>query len=142
MTPIINAIISKVILIIIHGQYTYGLINLYHLIQTHIMMGFVYFNMHLEGVTLSVLIQHNDKLWERQAASGSAFIFFCPACECAHQFPTKGWKFNGNMVSPTFTPSLLHPSIGCHLNLIDGIIHYCADCKHAFAGRSLPMESL
>jgi hypothetical protein len=79
------------------------------------------------------------------------FMFWCPACQCGHAVWTEDrggkpmWKFNGNFDAPTFSPSLLihHGSGGkeiCHTVVSDGVINYCSDCTHAFAGRSIPME--
>lgn len=77
----------------------------------------------------------------------------CPAHQW-HEFPKgKGWSFNGNLVAPTFTPSMnetfnLPDMIGhnpdirrfrCHFIITDGVIQFCGDSTE-FAGRSLPLE--
>lgn len=82
------------------------------------------------------------------------FLFYCPGCNCAHIIPTecsfKGpiWNFDGNMESPTFTPSLrtfyTHPNskekiTTCHLTITNGKIQYCADSPHALAGQTISM---
>jgi hypothetical protein len=36
----------------------------------------------------------------------SALIFWCPGCQEHHFFDSR-WEFNGDMVKPTFAPSLL-----------------------------------
>lgn len=51
--------------------------------------------------------------------------------------PLPLWTFNGNMASPTFTPSLKYDSVGCHLHLRNGMLEYCADSKHRMAGKSI-----
>lgn len=38
------------------------------------------------------------------------YTFLCPGCNQRHQVttdPTTGWQFNGNVDSPTFSPSVL-----------------------------------
>jgi hypothetical protein len=74
------------------------------------------------------------------------YVFYCPGCQHAHVFYTSGvktWGFNGNMESPTFTPSLLNrcethlnpKQRRCHLNLIEGKLHFHGDCSHDLAGK-------
>jgi len=57
------------------------------------------------------------------------------------------WSFNGDVEKPTFSPSLLvydrssgERKTGCHLFVRDGMIEYCGDCPHEFAGKTIPME--
>jgi len=48
------------------------------------------------------------------------YVFHCPGCEHGHIYytkkwqtkngPTPTWEFNGNLDSPSFTPSLLNTS--------------------------------
>ena len=83
-----------------------------------------------------------------------AYIFECPACGLRHKFDIEGtvrptWVFNGNLERPTFTPSLRSRSGSggptddvCHFNLTDGILHFCSDCTHAYAGKSLPLPDI
>lgn len=83
-------------------------------------------------------------------------------CRCAcqwHEFPkqrlTNGaaWTFDGNMVTPTFTPSMNMawnppgphynpecPSGRCHFILTAGVMQYCGDCSHEHAGKSYPLQ--
>lgn len=75
------------------------------------------------------------------------------------------WQWNGSEEKPTFTPSLLctwhqwEPPVHagnmdeferapwhqdrvekrCHLFVTDGKIHYCGDCHHELAGKTVPM---
>lgn len=68
--------------------------------------------------------------------------FECPACGFAHSFDPGLWVWNGDMVRPTFSPSLLVQWKGgrCHLFVRDGFIEFCADSSHSFAGRRIVME--
>lgn len=70
----------------------------------------------------------------------------CPACGYDHPFRIKGdgpsWSWNGDMVRPTFTPSMMC-SKGtprqCHSNVTDGHIAYHGDCWHDKKGQILPL---
>lgn len=80
--------------------------------------------------------------------------FYCPGCGHGHVFWVGGspiypsWQFNGDLDKPTFSPSLLntcdnHPDPAqrrCHLNLIDGKLHYHNDCTHPLAGKTMDLE--
>lgn len=51
-------------------------------------------------------------LREVEQPSQFQWIIFCPGCKCGHgirvgQSCGPNWEFNGNVDSPTFTPSLL-----------------------------------
>jgi len=99
----------------------------------------------------------------RQTTDG--YMHWCPACEEMHPLPN-GWAFNGDVNKPTFQPSFKHsgsqtekiggkwtgewvrdlqgnpiPSV-CHYVLTSGILNFCADCTHSFAGKSLPLPEL
>lgn len=90
---------------------------------------------------------------------------WCPACEEMHILPDT-WKFDGNLESPTFSPSFRHsghktinvdgrwtgewerdangkaiPSV-CHYILTAGVLNYCGDCTHAMAGQSIPLPCI
>jgi hypothetical protein len=76
------------------------------------------------------------------------YFHWCQACDEMHPLPD-GWAFNGNLDKPTFMPSFKHTlnlgkaeNVVCHYILTDGIIHFCADCWHALAGKSVPMAEL
>jgi hypothetical protein len=73
--------------------------------------------------------------------NSSGYIFWCPGCEEYHEFDNR-WQFNGNIDSPTFSPSLLYPEkkIRCHLFLKDGIIEFLSDCDHKLAGKNIKLE--
>lgn len=83
------------------------------------------------------------------------YIFYCPACKYHHPYNTVKvdnnpcWKFNGDMIKPTFTPSLKcfggSTGTSCHLFVTDGKIIYCNDCPHEMAGKTIdmiPMEDV
>jgi hypothetical protein len=98
-------------------------------------------------------------------------MFWCPGCEELHQVRVggKGWTFDGNVDSPTFTPSVLvtsgHHVPGhkgdcwctfkartgedpgfkcqrCHSYVTKGHILFLADCTHALAGKTVPLPDL
>lgn len=99
--------------------------------------------------------------WDRPNASeadrGESWWFTCPGCETYHSFRTKSWNgeelwnasqglktpiwvFNGNLIKPTFSPSLIvdaHPK--CHLYLRDGVIEFLNDCTHQLRGKKVPL---
>lgn len=72
-------------------------------------------------------------------------------CPCGwHKFPKErlsngaAWTFNGDMVKPTFTPSMnvhINPpgqhhnsecdTWRCHFIVTDGCVYRCGDCTHA-----------
>jgi hypothetical protein len=78
-----------------------------------------------------------------------------------------GWSFNGDYERPTFSPSFLHTGhktgtrpdgewdgswprdangklipYRCHYILTDGILNFCSDSDHEFAGQSVPIPGL
>ena len=80
----------------------------------------------------------------------------CPACGFEHGFRVdldghgkwKGdvWEFDGNYLSPTFSPSMganlrgyekHHPV--CHSFLQDGVWQFLGDCTHEMAGEQVAM---
>lgn len=85
---------------------------------------------------------------DRIEGSDSLFIFWCPGCGCAHYLDTTRWKWNGDMVKPTATPSLLlrpQPSsndFNCHFFIKDGQIRYLNDCTHKLKGQTVAMTPL
>jgi hypothetical protein len=94
------------------------------------------------------------------------YAHWCPACKEMHGLPD-GWKFDGNLENPTFTPSFKHTGVQavkdsegkwtgewvkgpdgkalawcCHYILTNGILNFCGDCTHEFAGKSIPLPPL
>jgi hypothetical protein len=87
--------------------------------------------------------------------NGNRMFHWCPACEVLHPvFDGFGWKWNGDVDKPTFTPSFKHsgkrlvvvdgkwngewhrdedghPIDGtCHYIITDGQIQFCSDSWH------------
>lgn len=88
------------------------------------------------------------------------FTWYCPACEGAHPLPD-GWTFDGNLESPTFTPSFKHTlvrwsggvspeglgqgerqEIICHYIVTAGRVAYCGDCHHGMKNQTIDMPAL
>ena len=83
------------------------------------------------------------------------YSFWCPGCDKFHSYVTDGtseiyWEFNGDMESPTFSPSLgvysdeylrkeTTDKYRCHLFVENGQIRYLSDCKHEYAGQTIDM---
>lgn len=101
--------------------------------------------------------------------AGNAYAFYCPGCRHEHVYyinidSRPHWQFNGDLESPSFTPSLLNRwgkyadpnwqepddvapdepgswSGVCHLFVTNGVIDYCGDCTHDHNGRqAVPMK--
>lgn len=85
--------------------------------------------------------------------------FQCPGCGDSHVVPTVGansWGYNGSLVAPTLTPSLLvrwrgcdpdDPDVKifetvCHSFITDGRIQFLGDCTHALAGQTVDLPEL
>ena len=78
------------------------------------------------------------------------YSVWCPGCKRYHEIwvyqpnPTTGakWKFNGNLVRPTFSPSL-HVEPGtkqnCHSFIKNGNWEFLPDCHHELKGKTVPM---
>jgi len=71
------------------------------------------------------------------------FAHWCPGCEELHRLPDS-WTFDGNLESPTFTPSFKHEwrEHVCHYVLTSGVLNFCGDCTHALAGHAVPLPKL
>jgi len=75
------------------------------------------------------------------------YMFFCPGCKEPHSYFTVKlkpespvWNFNGNLESPTFSPSLIYRHLRlCHLFLTDGQLHFLADCHHELKSTTVPL---
>jgi hypothetical protein len=101
--------------------------------------------------------QLTPKLRDWAGGGMFGFSFFCPGCDSAHSVNTNpgGWGFNGNIESPTFTPSVLvtheakpdcderfmewRTARACHSFVTDGNIQFLSDCTHALAGQTVPL---
>lgn len=93
----------------------------------------------------------------RWLQGGDRVVFWCPGCNSTHQVRVVGdgrppplWSWNGNMVQPTFQPSIKvttpwsrdeqdeHDDI-CHSFVTDGRIQFLDDCTHKLAGQTVPL---
>jgi hypothetical protein len=86
----------------------------------------------------------------------NALYFECPAQNCGNvRVPLDGephWNWNGSLDKPTITPSVkIQWDFGeepnrthniCHFNVIDGVLHFCADCTHELKGQKIPMPDV
>lgn len=85
-------------------------------------------------------------------ADDGRMIFWCPGCREHHgvfvdrpERPNWGW--NGDLVRPTFTPSILvtwewgerREKKVCHSYVRDGQIQFLSDSTHALAGQTVPL---
>jgi hypothetical protein len=77
------------------------------------------------------------------------YSFDCQGCGHAHSFNTlqeneeKGfhtWEFNGDLINPTVSPSLLYHGGNmsrCHSHIINGDIQYIGDSTHSLSGTTV-----
>ncbi|WPZ24851.1 DUF6527 family protein [Sulfitobacter pontiacus] len=100
---------------------------------------------------------------------GGLVAFVCPGCNESHQVTvdgSRGWTFNGDGDSPTFSPSVLVRSghyiqghtgdcwctardrkgrpfgakcFRCHSFVTDGRIRFLDDCTHDLAGQTVDL---
>lgn len=99
----------------------------------------------------------------RRAEGG--YEHWCPACEEMHILPDR-WAFDGNLESPSFTPSFRHGGIRrefadgewtgnwirdsagntiprvCHYILTAGVLNFCGDSTHSLAGKVVALPEL
>ena len=88
------------------------------------------------------------KLKKFDRDGGVNYIHWCPGCKRAHSINTlikntfgAVWSFDGNMESPTFSPSI--NIVGqCHYFIQAGKIQFCQDSKHALAGQTVDLPDL
>ncbi len=87
------------------------------------------------------------------ADDGNHWIFKCPACGLHYIRKGKGWHFDGNVESPTISPSLVEitnstnhphhqpdvPMTRCHLFVSAGKIEFLNDCTHPYGGQTIEM---
>jgi len=79
---------------------------------------------------------------------GKTYLHWCPGCEQLHPINVEKpnhfnavWQFNGNMESPTFTPSV--NMVGrCHYTITAGSITFHGDSKHKLAGQTVPLPDI
>lgn len=78
--------------------------------------------------------------------------FYCPGCTHLHMLPVTGpkaWGFNGDVVKPTFNPSILRReyyleevSDICHSFVTAGKIQFLNDCTHALKGQTVDLAEI
>lgn len=93
------------------------------------------------------------------------YAHWCPGCEEMHTLPDS-WTFNGNLESPTFTPSFKHEGLKrvfvngnwtgewkrdgagntipfiCHYHVTAGELNFTSDSTHGLAAKKVPMPPL
>ena len=95
------------------------------------------------------------KLLARPEPNGTRYVFDCPGCRARHAFwvqdPARGpsWVFDGDMESPTVSPSVLVRGVdesggdfNCHIFIRRGQIEFLGDCTHPLAGQIVAMEDV
>lgn len=83
----------------------------------------------------------------RGPRGGRMYVFHCPGCGFSHPFEIEcpngqGWRWNGSLDKPTFTPSLLcnkDSDFVCHSFVTDGKIQFLGDCHHTLAGQTVEL---
>ena len=96
--------------------------------------------------------RYGSKMVKSDYGDMARFSFYCPACDEMHTFQTGKqqdngacWNITGTEDKPSFSPSLLMyagakvRATRCHLFVTDGKIHYCDDCPHEYAGKTIEM---
>jgi hypothetical protein len=80
--------------------------------------------------------------------------FVCPGCKRHHHIPVQGphpvWGFNGDIDSPTFTPSINSyyegpggvPMKICHSFVKAGYIQFLGDCYHELKNQTIPLPEV
>jgi Family of unknown function (DUF6527) len=107
-----------------------------------------------------------DQISSKLRRAEGAYVHWCPGCHEAHRLPDR-WTFDGNLESPTFTPSFRHSGVQavnaadgswtgefvhdaagepvpfvCHYILTAGVLNFCGDSTHALAGQSVELQPL
>lgn len=89
----------------------------------------------------------------------SGWAVICPGCGTSHKFTRGKWTFNGDLVQPTFAPSMLTTFRGwqlkydidvefdavdtvCHSFVTDGRITFLADSTHHLAGQTVDLPDI
>lgn len=80
------------------------------------------------------------------------YAFECPGCKSDHMISTNlkfspiAWEFNGDVNSPTFSPSLLvwgsEPTLRCHSFVKNGKIEFLSDCFHGLKGQTVDLPEI
>jgi hypothetical protein len=82
---------------------------------------------------------------------GRRLSIWCQGCKDLHVVPidgTRDWRWNGDRVNPTVTPSLMSHHTGtdgkvsiCHLFITNGNLVFLSDSEHEFSGQTVPLDS-
>lgn len=83
-----------------------------------------------------------------QIDHGKVYLHWCPGCESLHGINVEKpndwnavWSFDGNLESPTFSPSI--NLVGrCHYFIRAGRIEFCGDSTHKLAGQTVPLPDI
>jgi len=80
--------------------------------------------------------------------SDTMIFFDCPGCDSLHGITKGRWRWNDDMVRPTFQPSIKvtwdfgvegrKPKC-CHSFVTDGKIRFLNDCTHKLAGQTVQL---
>jgi hypothetical protein len=84
---------------------------------------------------------------------GGKVAFWCEGCKQRHFIqigngPSPRWSFDGNLDSPTISPSIRVWDGGdgkiytCHSFIRGGKIQYLNDCTHELKGQTVPLTPL
>jgi ribosomal protein L34E len=89
------------------------------------------------------------KVAVRQHGKDQYVWYYCPGCKQLHGVPSERWHWNGDVESPTLTPSVRHyiPAVEgrvekttCHYHVVAGKIEFCADCEHELKGQKVELQ--
>jgi len=86
-----------------------------------------------------------ERLSSKLGKNRAGHWHFCAACNRLHRLPFDGWQFDGNVETPTFTPSFNHTwgkDRRCHYFVTAGEIMFLPDCTHSMAGITATMVDL
>lgn len=86
----------------------------------------------------------------KDMAGTNYLLYWCEGCGHIHHVPAERWSFNGNVDSPTISPSVRHfythpetkaEKTVCHYFIRDGVMQFCSDSPHKLAGQNAPLKS-
>lgn len=84
-----------------------------------------------------------------KAVQDGGWRFHCPGCDSPHVI-TDSWQCNGDVESPTISPSILVKGAlrpfelygTCHSFVTDGRIEFLSDCTHHLAGQTVELPDI
>jgi hypothetical protein len=104
---------------------------------------------------MAITTRINSKLVRYEGPESVAYSHWCPACNHVHTYRVQGagpnWNFDGNVDSPTFTPSYreFYPAQGdapettiCHTFLTAGVIQFLGDCPNEYANTNVSLPDI